>query len=94
MSNFEHTTENVQSLCRQLENDIEEYSNVLERLKRKFEEIHASSDWKNNEIKESFNSTALDYMDSYNNLLKALRVYVKYLPKKSASADDLEKAYS
>ena len=29
-----------------------------------------------------------------NNLLKVLQVYTRYLPKKSASADELEKAYS
>ena len=91
MSNFEHTNENVQSLCRQLENDVEEYSAILERLKKKFDEINA---WTDDVVKDSFNSTAMDYMGSFNNLLKALQVYTRYLPKKSASADELEKAYS
>ena len=94
MSNFEHTNENVQSLCRQLENDIEEYNNILVKLRKKFDEINASPEWKSDEIKESFNSTAMDYMESYDNLLKALRVYIGYLPRKSASADELEKAFS
>lgn len=94
MSNFEHTNENVQSLCRQLDNDIEEYSAILDRLKKKFDEINASPKWTDDVVKDSFNSTAMDYMESFNNLLKALQAYTRYLPKKSASADELEKAYS
>ena len=60
-------------------NDVEEYSAILERLKKKFDEINASPKWTDDVVKNSFNSTAMDYMESFNNLLKRSREFFESL---------------
>ena len=77
-----------------LNKDIQEYKSSVTALTNLINNIDSSNAWIDKTIKTSFVSTAKSYVKQYENLIKEMEIFVKYLSSKSSSSSALEKAYA
>lgn len=94
MDLYLHDEDAVSSAISNLKGDIQAYEASIRALSNLIKNIDSSGEWLDNTVKTSFITTASSYVKQYENLIKEMEIFVKYLSSKSSSSSALEKAYA
>ena len=91
---YKHDAEGVSSVVSSLQNLIGDYKDRILELMNLVENINGSSSWIDQDVKGSFVSTCVSYINLYRDLVNSMENYVNYLVRKSDSASAIESAYT
>lgn len=91
---YKHNPAEVQSIISSLTTQLNNYNDKINELQNLVLKIESSQLWVDAVLKTSFISACNSYITIYTNVSTKLDSYIKYLTKKSAGAESLEKSFS
>lgn len=91
---YKHDADGVSNVISSLKILIDDYKDRIIELINLVESINGSSSWIDQEVKTSFISTCISYINLYKDLETSMENYVSYLVRKSESASAIEGAYT
>jgi hypothetical protein len=91
---YKHDAEGISSIISSLKILIDDYKDRILELMNLVENINGSSSWIDQDVKGSFVSTCVSYINLYRDLVNSMENYVNYLVRKSDSASAIESAYT
>ena len=91
---YKHDAEGISSVISSLKILIDDYKDRILELMNLVENINGSSSWIDQDVKGSFVSTCVSYINLYRDLVNSMENYVNYLVRKSDSASAIESAYT
>jgi exonuclease VII small subunit len=91
---YKHNPSEIDSIVSSLKTQLNNYNEKLSELKGLVTKIETSKSWIDAVLKTSFISACNSYIKIYEQVAARIDTHIKYLIKKSAGAETLEKSFS
>ena len=91
---YKHNPAEINSIVNSLKTQLNNYNEKLAELKGLVTKIETSQSWVDVVLKTSFISACNSYIKIYEQVATRIDSHIKYLIKKSAGAENLEKSFS